>query len=161
LPQFQVIDFTRDYRQGCGQLLRIWKKRLKPSMRRKLAIAKVVGEDDNDIGDRAASRSLPRNSLRHDSAAADKEQTPANAAHAKKPSFCSVESTPRHPANRWVACFGGLCCTHLFVIRGREACPRSTMVSLSLAGRSWGITESRKPPGPIYRLFKPPRAANI
>jgi hypothetical protein len=36
LPQFQLIDFTGDYWQACGELLRVWKKRLKPSVRKKL-----------------------------------------------------------------------------------------------------------------------------
>lgn len=35
LPQFQWIDFTKDYRHACEQLLRVWKKRLKDSVRRK------------------------------------------------------------------------------------------------------------------------------
>ncbi len=26
LPQFQFIDFTKDYKAGCNQLLRLWKK---------------------------------------------------------------------------------------------------------------------------------------
>ena len=36
LPQFQVIDFTGDYWQACDALLRVWKKRLQSSVRRKL-----------------------------------------------------------------------------------------------------------------------------
>src|SRR5687768_458388 len=28
LPQFQFIDFTKDYADACDQLLRVWKKRL-------------------------------------------------------------------------------------------------------------------------------------
>lgn len=36
LPQFQVIDFTGDYWQACEKLLRVWKKRLQDSVRRKL-----------------------------------------------------------------------------------------------------------------------------
>jgi hypothetical protein len=35
LPQFQVIDFTGDYWQACDELLRVWRKRLQPSVRRK------------------------------------------------------------------------------------------------------------------------------
>ena len=26
LPQYQLIDFTQDYQDACGQLMRIWKK---------------------------------------------------------------------------------------------------------------------------------------
>jgi TIR domain len=29
LPQFQLIDFRKDYRHGCEELLRVWKKRLR------------------------------------------------------------------------------------------------------------------------------------
>ena len=35
LPQFQFIDFTKDYRQGCEQLLRVWGKRLMAPARRR------------------------------------------------------------------------------------------------------------------------------
>ncbi|MCI0743310.1 MAG: toll/interleukin-1 receptor domain-containing protein [Gemmataceae bacterium] len=35
LPQFQFIDFRRDYWQACAQLLRVWKKRLKGPVRRR------------------------------------------------------------------------------------------------------------------------------
>jgi hypothetical protein len=27
LPQYQFIDFTKDYRRGCDELLRVWKRR--------------------------------------------------------------------------------------------------------------------------------------
>ena len=36
LPQIQMIDFRKDFSQGCAELLRIWKKRLKKSVREKL-----------------------------------------------------------------------------------------------------------------------------
>jgi hypothetical protein len=36
LPQFQVVDFTKDYWQACDQLLRVWKKRLSDRVRKKL-----------------------------------------------------------------------------------------------------------------------------
>jgi TIR domain len=36
LPQFQMIDFTDNYWQACDDLLRIWRKRLKPSIKKKL-----------------------------------------------------------------------------------------------------------------------------
>jgi TIR domain len=36
LPQFQMIDFTKDYWQGCAELLRVWRKPLKDHVRRKL-----------------------------------------------------------------------------------------------------------------------------
>jgi hypothetical protein len=36
LPQFQVIDFTANYWQACYALLPVWKRRLKPSFRRRL-----------------------------------------------------------------------------------------------------------------------------
>ena len=29
LPQLQMIDFTKDYWQGCSELLKVWKKRLR------------------------------------------------------------------------------------------------------------------------------------
>src|ERR1700687_3962455 len=35
LPQFQLIDFTRDYQNALAHLLRIWKKRPRPRVRRK------------------------------------------------------------------------------------------------------------------------------
>ena len=34
LPQLQMIDFTKDYWHACNQLLRVWNKRLKDSVRR-------------------------------------------------------------------------------------------------------------------------------
>ena len=36
LPQFQMVDFTKDYWDACTELLRIWKKRLKDRVRRKI-----------------------------------------------------------------------------------------------------------------------------
>lgn len=36
LPQFQWIDFTKDYGDGCAQLLRVWGKELDTAVRRKL-----------------------------------------------------------------------------------------------------------------------------
>jgi hypothetical protein len=36
LPQFQMIDFTGDYSHACSELLRIWKKRLKEHVPRRL-----------------------------------------------------------------------------------------------------------------------------
>jgi hypothetical protein len=36
LPQFQFIDFTQNYCKGCEDLLRVWKKRLKTQVRRRL-----------------------------------------------------------------------------------------------------------------------------
>ncbi len=36
LPQFQFIDFTKDYWQACAELLRVWKKRLRGRGRKKL-----------------------------------------------------------------------------------------------------------------------------
>jgi hypothetical protein len=35
LPQFQMIDFTSDYEQGSAELLRVWRKRLRPDFRQK------------------------------------------------------------------------------------------------------------------------------
>lgn len=35
LPQFQFINFTKDYRKGCEQLLRIWNKSLNSPARTK------------------------------------------------------------------------------------------------------------------------------
>ena len=35
LTQFQMIDFTKDYWQGCEALLRVWKKRLKARVRKR------------------------------------------------------------------------------------------------------------------------------
>src|SRR5258708_35412379 len=35
LPQFQMIDYTKDYWQACAELLRIWRKRLKGQVRKK------------------------------------------------------------------------------------------------------------------------------
>jgi len=29
LPQFQLIDFRKDFTRGCEELLRVWKKRLR------------------------------------------------------------------------------------------------------------------------------------
>jgi hypothetical protein len=34
LPQIQMVDFTKDYWDGCAQLLRIWRKRLKDRVRK-------------------------------------------------------------------------------------------------------------------------------
>jgi hypothetical protein len=34
LPQFQMIDFTKDHEQGCKELLRAWKKPLRTRGRR-------------------------------------------------------------------------------------------------------------------------------
>src|SRR6266567_295653 len=34
LPQFQMIDFTKDYEQACAELLRVWKKILRRRGRR-------------------------------------------------------------------------------------------------------------------------------
>jgi len=34
LPQFQMIDFTKDYWEGCDELLRVWNKRLMDRVRR-------------------------------------------------------------------------------------------------------------------------------
>jgi len=36
LPQFQIVDFTSDYRDGCDELLRLWKKQLREDVRKKL-----------------------------------------------------------------------------------------------------------------------------
>jgi hypothetical protein len=36
IPQFQIIDFTKDYVAGCDELLRLWKKRMKPATRKRL-----------------------------------------------------------------------------------------------------------------------------
>ena len=33
LPQFQMIDFTNDYWGACGELLRVWRKRLSADVR--------------------------------------------------------------------------------------------------------------------------------
>jgi hypothetical protein len=35
LPQFQIIDFTRNYWKACEELLRIWDKSLKKPVRKK------------------------------------------------------------------------------------------------------------------------------
>ena len=35
LPQFQMIDFTKEYEQACEELLRVWKKPLRSRARRK------------------------------------------------------------------------------------------------------------------------------
>jgi TIR domain len=35
LPQFQMIDFTKDYWQACDQLLRVWKKRVNERIRKR------------------------------------------------------------------------------------------------------------------------------
>jgi hypothetical protein len=37
LPQYQFIDFTKDYWRGCDELLRVWKKRLSDRVRKRLA----------------------------------------------------------------------------------------------------------------------------
>ncbi len=36
LPQYQMIDFTKDFRRGCDDLLRIWRKRLSARIWKKL-----------------------------------------------------------------------------------------------------------------------------
>ena len=36
-PQFQIIDFTENYVAACDQLLRLWKKQLKPATRKRLS----------------------------------------------------------------------------------------------------------------------------
>lgn len=36
LPQFQMIDFRKDYWDACDKLLRVWRKRLNEDVRKKL-----------------------------------------------------------------------------------------------------------------------------
>jgi hypothetical protein len=36
LPQFQVIDFTKEYGNACDELLRVWKKRLRDDIRKEI-----------------------------------------------------------------------------------------------------------------------------